>query len=127
VPPNDKQLSFGGLKPTVASTGPKKVSAGSSAFKQVQQRCRAITKEIEEIAREAIGGKFEQTELVAPEEKPRPKMAAVMWGAKVSEWVCDYQCRPVQLTRGLTHKFDCPYWANEGKEQTPIDKMKPPE
>lgn len=127
MPPEDKQLSFGGLKPTVASTGPKKVRAGSSAFSQVQKRLRAITREAEEIAREAISGAFEQTELVPPDPPPKKKMEAVMWGARSADWVCDYNCHAVQLTRGLTHKFDCPFWENEGKNQTPIDVMKPPE
>lgn len=129
-PDGSKQLSFGGIKPTAASTGPTKSRAGSSAFRDVEKRVRAIAREIEEIAKEAIAGVEKQEELLPePEVKAPPprKMEAVMWGALVSQWVCDYKCKPTQLTRGLTHKFDCPFWANEGKTQTPIDRMKPPE
>lgn len=39
-----------------------------------------------------------------------------------NDWHCSYECRGIEFPNGKqTHSWNCPYWWNEGKDDTPFD------
>jgi hypothetical protein len=46
-------------------------------------------------------------------------------GFTASDWSCPYGCTPTHLSSGLTHHWQCTFWAQEGKKKTPFDGRPP--